>query len=351
VTVSNSDISLGELRFGGNFPCLVITEVAQAHDGSLGAAHAFIDAAAQAGADAIKFQTHIAVEESTRAEPWRVRFSLQDETRYDYWKRMEFTEAQWLGLAHHALRVGLVFLSSPFSMAAVDLLERVGVPAWKVASGEVSNLPMIERMASTGKPVLLSSGMSGWQELDRAVEVVQSKGAPLAIFQCTTAYPAPPERVGLNVLAELRERYSCPVGLSDHSGAIFAGLAAATLGADMLEVHVTFSRQAFGPDVSASLTFDELADLVLGVKFIEKALGNPVDKDAEEKGAEELRTTFGKSVVAARDLSKGTVITSEDLAAKKPGWGIPAVRLSELVGRTLLRDLAADEMIREEHLG
>src|SRR5215212_12279353 len=136
--------------------CLIIGEVAQAHDGSLGTAHAYIDAAARAGADAIKFQTHIAAAESTPGEPFRVKFSRQDASRYDYWKRMEFSEAHWAGLVQHAAEKGLVFLSSPFSMQAVELLERLGVPAWKVGAGEVSNLPMLERLAASGKPVILS---------------------------------------------------------------------------------------------------------------------------------------------------------------------------------------------------
>src|SRR3990170_846507 len=159
--------------------CLIVGEVAQAHDGSLGTAHAFIDAIANAGADAVKFQTHIAAAESTPAEPWRVIFSQQDATRYDYWKRMEFTEEQWCGLKKHADERGLKFLSSPFSIEAVELLTRVGVAAWKVASGEVSTTPMFERMAATGLPIFLSTGMSPLNEIDAAVELVQARGLPL----------------------------------------------------------------------------------------------------------------------------------------------------------------------------
>src|SRR5437870_2808368 len=149
--------------------CLIVGEVAQAHDGSLGMAHALIDAIATAGADAVKFQTHIAGAESTIAEPWSVRFSVQEESRYAYWRRMEFTEDQWRGLQRHAAERGLLFLSSPFSVEAIDLLTRVGVAAWKVASGEVANLLMLDRMAATGLPVILSSGMSCLDEIDAAV--------------------------------------------------------------------------------------------------------------------------------------------------------------------------------------
>lgn len=330
--------------------CLIIGEVAQTHDGSLGTAHAYIDAIANVGADAVKFQTHLAAAESTPGEPWRIKFSPQDETRYDYWKRMEFTEEQWRSLAVHARDRGILFLSSPFSFEAVDLLERIGVPAWKVGAGEVSNLPMIEKMARTGKPVMLSSGMSDWAELDAAVECVRSNGAPVAVLQCTTAYPCPPEKIGLNVIAELRERYQCPVGLSDHSGTIYAGLAAATLGAKIIEIHVAFSRECFGPDVIASVTTPELKQLVEGVRFIERALAHPVDKEAMAEDLSELRKVFGKSIVAARDLNAGDRIAAEDIAFKKPGTGIPAARFNEVINRRLKRAVAADTLLSEDDL-
>lgn len=328
--------------------CLVIAEVAQNHDGSLGTAHSYIDAAARAGADAVKFQTHIAAEESTAAETWRVKFSLQDATRFEYWRRMEFTEEQWAGLAEHARERGLVFLSSAFSGAAVELLERLGVPAWKVGAGEVTNLPMLEQMAATGKPVLLSSGMSGWGDLDRGVETVRKMGAPVAVMQCTTAYPCPPERVGLNVMGEMAERYGCPVGLSDHSGTIFAGLAAAAMGARLIEVHVTFSRECFGPDVPASVTTAELAEMTRGVRFIETALKNPVDKERLAEEMAPLRAMFGKSVVAAREMAAGEVAGRGDLALKKPGTGLAPARLEEMVGRRMRRAVAADAVLTED---
>lgn len=330
--------------------CLIIAEVAQAHDGSLGMAHAFIDAIADAGADAVKFQTHIAEAESTPDEPWRVKFSLQDKTRYDYWKRMEFTEEQWLGLKEHAERRGLLFLSSPFSIEAVELLKRVGVAAWKVASGEVTNPLMLEAMAETGLPILLSTGMSTLQEIDEAVARIREKGLPFVVLQCTSMYPTPPEKVGLNMIPFFRERYGCPVGLSDHSGTIYPALAAVTLGAKVIEVHVTFHRKMFGPDVPASITMEELELLVKGVRFIETMLSHPVDKDSIALELAEMRRLFTKSVVAKMDLPAGTVLKREHLTVKKPGTGIPAARLSELLGRKLLRDVRKDEMIREEDL-
>jgi N,N'-diacetyllegionaminate synthase len=331
-------------------PCMIIGEVGQGHDGSLGLAHAFIDAIANAGADAVKFQTHIASAESTLSEPWRVKFSQQDVTRYDYWKRMEFSEEQWHGLKKHADECGLKFLSSPFSVEAVDLLSRVGVGAWKVASGEINNLSMFERMAATGLPILLSTGMSPLSEIDAAVGRAKACGLPLTVLQCTSAYPCPPEKIGLNLISFFRDRYRCDVGLSDHSGTVYPGLAAATLGIEVLEVHVTLSREMFGPDVTASITTAELRQLVEGIRFIEKMNAHPLEKNVLVSEMKPLRDLFTKSVVARHDLPAGTVLSKEHLSAKKPGTGISADRLPELVGRTLNHSVKADQILQESDL-
>jgi len=223
----------------GTGRCLVIGEVALSHDGSLGLAHRFVDAIADAGADAVKFQTHIAAAESTPAEPFRVKFSRQDASRYEYWRRMEFTEDEWRGLAEHCAQRQVLFISSPFSIEAVELLERVGgQPFWKIASGEVSNTQLLDRVLATGAPVVLSSGLSPLAETDAAVARVKARHRQVGVMQCTTAYPCPPERVGLNLVPVYRERYGCWVGLSDHSATIYPGLAGAALGLDLLEVHV-----------------------------------------------------------------------------------------------------------------
>lgn len=324
---------------------LVIAEVAQAHDGSLGTAHAYIDAVADAGADVVKFQTHIASAESTPGEPWRVKFSQQDATRYDYWKRMEFTEAQWVGLRSHALKAGLDFLSSAFSLEAVDMLRRVGVGGWKVASGEVRNAPLLERMAATHLPVYLSTGMSPLAEIDEAVEILRRYDLPVTVLQCTSMYPTPPEKLGLNLIPQFRERWGCPVGLSDHSGTIWPSLAAVALGADVVEVHVTLSRHGFGPDVPASVTPEELKQLVQGVRYLAWARAHPVDKDRMAEELAPMRGLFMKSAVAARALAAGHVLEPADLAAKKPGTGIPAERIPTLVGRRLARALEADQLL------
>jgi N-acetylneuraminate synthase len=329
---------------------LIVAEVGQAHDGSLGTAHAFIDAIADAGAQAVKFQTHLAAAESTPGEPWRVAFSRQDTTRYDYWRRMEFSEEGWAGLAVHARERGLAFVSSPFSLEAVELLLRTGIDVWKVASGEVGNSALLEALAATGLPVMVSSGMSTLGELDAAVEVLRAGGGPWAVMQCTTSYPCPPEQIGINVLGQLRDRYGRSAGLSDHSGTIFPSLIAASMGACAVEVHVTLSRHAFGPDVSSSLTLDELAELVRGVRFVETMLASPVDKDAMADSLEPVRRLFTKSVVTRVALAAGTVLGAEHLIAKKPGTGIPAADLPSLVARRLRRDVEVDHLLSEDDL-
>jgi N-acetylneuraminate synthase len=329
----------------GSGRCFVIGEVALSHDGSLGLAHAFIDAVAAAGADAVKFQTHIAAAESTPSEPFRVTFSRQDATRYEYWKRMEFTEDQWRGLAAHCAERNVLFISSPFSLAAVDLLQRVGQPLWKIASGEVSNVPLLDRVLDTGSAVLISTGMSPLAETDAAVARVKARGSKVGVLQCTTAYPCPPERVGLNLIRVYRERYDCWVGLSDHSGTIYPGLAGAATGMDVLELHVALSREMFGPDVIASVTTAELRQLVDGIRFIERMRANPLDKDASAHETEPLRRLFTRSVVARRALARGTVLAPDDLALKKPGTGLPPDRLRDLVGKKLARAVAEDQLL------
>jgi len=340
--------------FTSRFPldrCLVVAEVGLSHDGSLGLAHAFIDEIARNGADAVKFQTHIAEAESTPAEPFRVKFSRQDATRYEYWKRIAFSEPQWKGLAEHAREKGLIFLSSPFSREAVDLLERLGMEMWKIASGEIGNLPLLDAMIATGRPILLSSGMSDMVEMDKAVDRVRRAGLPLAVLQCTTAYPCPPERIGLNMIPFFRERYGCSVGLSDHSGTIYPGIAAATLGVEVVEVHVTMSRGMFGPDVPASITMEELRALVDGIRFVERMRASPVDKDAIALEMAPLRAIFTKSLVAREPLTAGTVLTEAHLAGKKPGTGVPAERLPDFIGGVLRRNLEKDEQIRADDIG
>ena len=317
----------------------IIAEIGQAHDGSIGMAHAYIDAVAKTGCNAIKFQTHIADAESSIHEPFRVKFSKQDATRFDYWQRMEFTLEQWKGLKTHCDEVGLEFISSPFSNAAVDLLEKVGVKRYKVGSGEVNNFVLLEKIAQTGKPVIISSGLSSFEELDKTVLFLRERKVDFSILQCTTSYPTAPKQYGLNVIKEFKERYKVPVGFSDHSASTEACIAATTLGAEILEFHVVFDKEMFGPDVKSSLTMQETTQLVKAVNNIVVALQHPIDK-SDNSNYSELKSIFEKSLAVNSNLSKGHCITFEDLETKKPkGYGIPANEYESIIGKKLTSSL------------
>ncbi|MDH3709638.1 MAG: N-acetylneuraminate synthase family protein [Cyclobacteriaceae bacterium] len=322
-----------------NQEILIIAEVAQAHDGSLGILHSYIDALAPLGVNAVKFQTHIAEAESSELEPFRVNFTYEDKTRYDYWKRMQFSEEQWQEIRDHCQQVGLEFISSPFSNQAVDLLERLQVKRYKIGSGEVTNTLLLEKIARTGKQVILSSGMSSFDELDGAVSYLGSRNIPLAILQCTTAYPTAAKDVGLNVINELKERYGLPVGLSDHSSTIFPCLAAVMLGIEYLEFHVVFDKEMFGPDTKASLNLRQTKELVEGVRYLETCLNNPIDKN-DLHSYQDLKGIFEKSLAVNKDMKSGDILKFEDLEGKKPSnQGIPAGKFNEVIGRKLKRDL------------
>jgi len=341
----NDVIDIEGRKIGPGERCFLIAEVAQAHDGSLGAAHAYIDAAADAGVDAIKFQTHIADAESTLDEPFRIKFSRQDATRYAYWRRMEFAPEQWEGLFAHAKERGLVFLSSPFSIAAVDLLKRIGMAAWKVGSGELATEGLLEAICAAGGPVLLSTGMSGYADIRQAVEFVEKRNVGLALFQCTSRYPVKLADVGLNVIEELRSRFGCPTGLSDHSGTIYPALAAMARGANLIEAHIVFDRRMFGPDTAASLTVDEFRGLAEARDAFAEMFASPVDKDRMAVEMTAMRSMFGKSVALTADMPAGTVLMPGMLTSKKPGTGIAASDMAALVGRRLNRDVEANRLL------
>jgi N,N'-diacetyllegionaminate synthase len=319
----------------------VVAEAGMNHDGSLGLAIRLAEAAAAAGADAVKFQLHDAGAETIRDAPSPPYFAA--ESRWDYFTRTAFSDEQWAELKRACEAAGIEFLCSAFSEEALQRLERLGVARHKIPSGEVTNLDLVRAVAATGKPVLLSSGMSTWAELDAAVAVA---GDRVTVLQCSSAYPTPPEQVGLNMLEELRRRYGTPVGLSDHTVGAYAALAAVALGADAVEKHFALSRSMYGPDAALALEPEELANLVAGVRSIERMLASPADKDDVSPFAE-MKRVFEKSVVAVVDIPAGTVLRRTMLAAKKPGTGVPAHRLGELVGRRARADIASDTVIRE----
>jgi len=329
----------------------IIAEIGQAHDGSLGILHSYIDAVAETGVDAIKFQTHIAAAESSMAEPFRINFSYEDATRFDYWKRMSFTKEQWVGIKKHCEEKGLEFLSSPFSQAAVDLLEDIKITKYKIGSGEVTNFLMLEKIARTGKPIILSSGMCSYQELDAAVKFIEQFGNELSILQCTTSYPTPAERIGLNVIGEMKKRYpNHQIGLSEHTANIATGIAAVTLGAEVLEFHAVFDKRIFGPDTSSSLTIDEVTELVRAIRFLEKAIQHPIDKN-DLNPYLDLKKIFEKTLAVNKDLPEGHEITFDDLEAKKPAQqGISANEFKNIIGKKLLVAKSKYDFLKEKDL-
>lgn len=341
-------MTLEEYRQAGR--TFVIAEIAQAHDGSLGILNSLVDAAADTCVDAVKFQVHLADAESSPLEPFRIRFSPVDATRFDYWKRMELKPAQWEALKARCEAKGVEFLATPFSNAAVDLLEGLGVQRYKVGSGDAANPLLLEKMARTGKEIILSTGLGLLAELDEAVALFRARRVPFALMQCTSKYPTPAADVGLGWLARLQERYQCPVGLSDHSGTIYASLGAVALGAVAVETHITFDRRMFGPDAVASLTIDELAKLVEGIRFLEQARGNGMEK-AEAGERAELRRMFGKALAVNRDMAAGEVLRFEDLEGKKPAdGGMPVAALNDVLGRKLVRVKQQWEFLKLEDL-
>jgi len=328
----------------------IIAEIAQAHNGSFFKALEYIEALGNTGIDAIKFQTHIAVAESSIYEPFRIKFSDQDATRFDYWKRMEFSKEQWQEIKEKCDDVGLEFMSSPFSNAAVDLLEDIGVQRYKIGSGEVNNFLLLKKIAQTGKSVILSSGMSSLEELDQAADFLRSKNVPFSILQCTTSYPTTPEGYGLNVIEELKDRYKVSVGFSDHSADVGTCIAATALGAEVLEFHAVFSRSDFGPDATSSIEINEIPQLVRSVRKVALSRKHPIDKTNNSQYAE-LKRIFEKSLAVNKDLEAGHVITFDDLEAKKPkGYGIDAAQFEDIIGQPLKKSLQQWDFLTEDDI-
>ena len=327
----------------------IIAEIGNTHEGSLGLAKCFIKSAADCGVDAVKMQTHIFEAESLPSAPNPPYF--KDETRKEYFERTAFTFEQWKELKRYSEEdLKIDFFSSPFSLEALDLLEAVGMNTYKVASGEVNNTPLLEKIAKTGKRVLLSSGMSSWSELDEAVETLQSNGCKdLIVLQCTSEYPCPPEQAGLNVLDELKDRYqNVTIGYSDHTMGLAVPLAAVIKGAKVREKHFTLSQAMYGSDAMNSTEPEDFKRLVDEIRQIEIALSSKVDKDEKVKSLENMKMTFEKSIVSSESLNESDVIEFKDLAFKKPGDGIPAREYKKLVGKKLNKSILKDYKFKTE---
>ena len=324
-----------------------IAEIGQAHDGSLGLAHSYIEALKNTGVDAIKFQIHIADAESSIKEKFRKKFSYKDKTRIDYWRRIEFSQNEWLELKKHCEHNNMEFIASPFSIAAMNLLKNIGQKVFKIASGEVDNYFLIDQIIQLKKEIIISSGLSNFKELDESVKRIKRKKIKLSVLQCTSSYPTKLDNIGLNVIKEMKERYNVPTGLSDHSGNPNILLAATALGADLLEFHVTFSKKSFGPDNSSSIEINKIQELIEGIRNIKSCINNPIDKNNLKKNSQ-IKKIFSKSMAINKDIKKNKIIVLSDLETKKPGGqGINAKNYLEIVGKKINKDMKKNSFLKK----
>lgn len=323
----------------------IISEIGSVHDGSFGNALKLITLAKEIGADTVKFQTHIASTETVKNAPMPPYF--KGEPRYEYFNRTGFDKAQWKDLIEYCREADINFLSSPFSLEAYDLLASLGVKQFKIASGEVTNIPLVKRIADDGFKVYLSSGMSTWQELKNAVVAVGQ--GEMVVMQCSSIYPCPADKLGLNVITEMQRELDVPVGFSDHSLGYSACLAAVTLGAVCVEKHLTFSRKMYGSDAALAMEPNEFATLVKEIRFLDHALQNPVSKDTSYDYSD-MKRTFEKSIVSIKDLPAGHVLVRENLGFKKPAVGIAPAFLEEIIGKKLKHDVVEDEALTWDKL-
>jgi sialic acid synthase SpsE len=320
---------------------LIIAEIGNMHEGSVGLACKIAEAAVSCGADAVKLQTHIFEAESLQNAPSPAYFN--SETRESYFKRTAFSPEQYLEVKKFIESLGAQFISSPFSIEAIDLLQKIGLETFKVPSGEVNNLPYLKKIAKIAKKVILSSGMSYQQELDQAVETLRDNGClDLTILQCTSQYPCQPENVGLDQLGELKNRYNLPIGLSDHTMSLAIPAAAVVLGAQIIEKHFVLSRLMYGSDAKNSLEPAEFKQMVQGIREVEQALNSSLSKDIITEKVKDMKDIFEKSLVASKDLAKDTAISEDCLAYKKPGDGIKAKDYERVLGKKLKKDVPQD---------
>ena len=328
--------------------CNIIAEVGSVHDGSFGNAIQLIRLAKNCNADAVKFQTHIAEAETLRDAPMPPFF--KGEPRYDYFERTSFTFEEWKKLKLECENQNIEFLSSPFSIEAVIFLEKIGIQKYKIPSGEITNLELVDYISKTNKPILISSGMSTWSELDSAIGCIQKHHNNITIMQCTSEYPCSYENVGLNVLMEMHKRYGLPVGFSDHTIDSYAAYAAVTLGVVAIEKHLTFSRQMYGSDAKHSLEPSEFKDMIIGIRKIEKIIQSKVDKDRMSKRLKEMKDVFEKSIVSVTHISKGSTINRNMLGLKKPGTGISSSDIDLVLGKKAKIDIKPNTLIILDHL-
>jgi sialic acid synthase SpsE len=333
------EFQLGARKVGLDHPPLVVPEVGINHEGSYEKAVQLVDAAAEAGAEIVKFQCHITEEEMipTDMKPGEI----SEERLWDIIKRCELTDEEELRLKDYTENKGMIYLSTPFSRAAADRLEEMDVAAYKIGSGECNNFPLIEHIAGFGKPMIVSTGMNELQSIRKTVEIMSKRGTPFALLHCTSMYPTPYGKVRLGGIASLQEAFrEIPVGLSDHSMGVWTCLGAVSLGACILEKHFTISRDWPGPDTGISIEPNELCDLIVGSSAIWQARGGTKDILAEEKPVIDFAYA---SVVAIRQIKVGETLSLENIWVKRPGTGpLLADQFDALLGKTAARDIASD---------
>lgn len=337
--------TIGDRRVGPDEPPLVIAEVGINHEGSVERALEMVDAAADAGAELIKFQCHITDKEMIPTD--MTPGEISQEKLWDIIHRCELTAEEERRVQAYCTEKGLIYLSTPFSREAADRLDEMAVPAFKIGSGECNNIPLLEHIASKGKPMILSTGMNDIESVRRSVEAVRRYDIPLALMHCTSMYPTPYDKVRLGAVTDLRNQFpDLPIGLSDHSLNIWTCLGAVALGACILEKHFTVSRSWPGPDVPISIEPAELTDLIEGSNAIWQARGGSKTRLAEEQPV--IDFAYATVVTLAR-VRAGEVFSRENLWVKRPGTGkILAERFDEVLGKRARRDVPADAHVEPE---
>ena len=338
--------------FGAGGRVFVVAEAGVNHNGDPALARRLVDAAAKSGADAVKFQTFRVDALLTRAAPkagYQVETTGAGESQRDMLARLELATDVLTELKERAATRGIIFFSAPFDEESADVLDRLGVALFKVPSGEITNLPLLRHLASKGRPIVLSTGMSSLDEVDQAVAAIRAAGnPPLAVLHCLSAYPAPAAEVNLRAMDALAARYGCPVGFSDHTLGIEIAVAAVARGAAIIEKHLTLDKTLPGPDHRASLDPVEFAAMVRAIRAVESALGDGTKRPMPSEL--DTRRVARKSLVAARPLRAGARLGAGDVLIKRPGTGISPADLDKAIGRALARDIAADEVIGWEAL-
>jgi sialic acid synthase SpsE len=343
-----ASFQIGGRTVGGGEPCYVIAEAGANHNRDLGLARELIDAAADAGADAVKFQTYSGASIYSSKTP-QFEYLKDDRSPQELLEAISLPREWQPQLAEHARERGIHFFSSPFDHDAVDQLAAVGVPAMKIASFEIVDLPLIRKAAATGIPLILSTGMAVYGEIEDALGAVAAEGNDtVALLRCASVYPSAPEIMNLRAMDTVRRAFGVPVGLSDHTTGLSVPAGGAALGMELLEKHFTLSREMEGPDHAFALEPDELKAMVTAVREVEAALGNGRLEGPSEAEAKEMYSLARRSIVAASDIPAGTEITREMLTTKRPGYGIAPKHLEVVVGRPARVDIEADDVLTWE---